>query len=175
METTAALFTQAELCAAAGIDRDTANNWIKRGLLETSRLGGRKLRGRRLFSMLEICKAHLMNETIKYLSIPVSDAAEIASRAIAEFVKAEKLARIDDGQEPSFAIALVTRQGGRWVADLRRGSKALLSEKESREARHPLAILPIAQAFVAIHQQCVKFLHADRRVRRGFRIPVARR
>jgi hypothetical protein len=175
METTAALFSQAELCEAAGIDRETANNWIKRGLLETSTLGGRKLRGRRLFSMLEICKAHLMNETIKCLAIPASDAAEIADRAIAEFVKTEKLARIDDGQEPTFALALVSRHREQWVTDLRRGGKALFSEKESREARHPLAILPIAQAFVAIHQQCVKFLHADRRVRRGFRIPVARR
>jgi hypothetical protein len=175
METTAALFSQAELCEAAGIDRETANNWIKRGLLETSRLGGRKLRGRRLFSMLEICKAHLMNEVIKYLAIPVSDAAELASQAIAAFVKTERLTRIEDRQEAAFALALVSRQRAQWVVDLRRGGKALFSEKEAREARHPLAILPIAQAFVAIHQQCVKYLGADRRVLRAYHIRVVRR
>jgi len=165
METTAALFSQAELCEAAVIDRETANNWIKRGLLETSALGGRKLRGRRLFSLLEIYKAHLINETIGYLGVPVSNAAEIADRLIAEFVRAEKLTRTDVDQEPTFAIALVCQQRGKWVADLRRGSKAILSERELREVKHPLAVLPIAQAFIAVHQQCIKFLSADPRTR----------
>src|SRR5947209_7968659 len=91
METTVALFSQAELCEAAGIDHETANNWIKRGLLETTAVGGRRMRGRRLFSMLEIYKAHLMQEMIKYLGIPPSHCVEIANRAIAEFAKAEKL------------------------------------------------------------------------------------
>jgi hypothetical protein len=166
METTTALFSQAELCEAAGIDRQTANNWVKRGLLETSTLGGRKLRGRRLFSMLEICKAHLMNQAIKCLAIPVSDAAEVVSEAIAAFVKTEKLTRIEDDHEPSFAVTLVSRHRDRWITDLRRGGKALFSEKESREVRYPVAVLPISQAFVAIHHQCAKFLRADRRVRR---------
>src|SRR6266566_1779758 len=124
METTVALFSQAELCQAAGIDHETANNWIKRGLLETTAVGGRRMRGRRLFSMLEIYKAHLMHEVIKHLGIPPSHCAEIASRAIAEFVKTEKLIRIDDDHEPSFAIALVARQHGKWITDLRFGSKA---------------------------------------------------
>src|SRR5437588_2876754 len=105
METTVALFSQAELCEAAGIDHETANNWIKRGLLETTAVGGRRMRGRRLFSMLEIYKAHLMNEAINYLGIPPSHCAEIANRAIAEFVRGEKLVRIGDDQEPAFAIA----------------------------------------------------------------------
>jgi hypothetical protein len=161
METTAASFSQVELCEAAGIDHETANNWIKRGLLETTAVGGRKMRGRRLFSMLEIYKAHLMNEAITYLGIPPSHCAEIASRAIAAFVKAEKLTRIDDDHEPAFAIALVARQNGKWITDLRFGSKALFSSKEAQQVNNPLAILPISEAFTAIHRRCAKFLRTS--------------
>jgi hypothetical protein len=64
METTVALFSQAELCEAAGIDRETANNWIKRGLLETTAVGGRKMRGRRLFSVLEIASSLPTSENL---------------------------------------------------------------------------------------------------------------
>jgi hypothetical protein len=165
METTLALFSQAELCEAAGIDRETANNWIKRGLLETTAVGGRRMRGRRLFSMLEIYKAYLMNEAIEYLAIPPSHCAEIASRAIAEFAKKEKLTSIDDDHEPTFVIALVVRQRGKWVTDLRFGNKPLYSSKEAQQAAHPLAILPISEAFTATHQKCVKFLRTGRESR----------
>jgi hypothetical protein len=158
LETTVALFSQAELCEAAGIDHETANNWIKRGLLETAAVGGRKVRGRRLFSMLEIYKAHLMNEMIECLGIPPSHCAEIANRAIAEFAKTEKLVRIDDDHEPAFAIALVSRQRGKWVTDLRFGNKSLFSSTEAQQAENPLAILPLSQAFTIIHQRCLKFL-----------------
>jgi hypothetical protein len=161
MEITVALFSQAELCEAAGIDHETANNWIKRGLLERTAVGGRKMRGRRLFSMLEIYKAYLMNEMINYLRIPPSHCAEIANRAIAESAKAEKLVRIDDDHEPTFAIALVARQRGKWVTDLRFGNKALSSSKEAQQFGNPLAILPISEAFTAIHRQCAKFLRTN--------------
>jgi len=158
MEITVALFSQAELCEAAGIDHETANNWIKRGLIETTAVGGRKMRGRRLFSMLEIYKAHLMNEAITYLGILPSHCADIANRAIAEFAKTEKLTRIDDDHEPTFAIALVSRQHGKWITDVRFGSKALFSSKEAQQVGNPFAILPISETFTAIHRHCVKFL-----------------
>jgi len=158
METTVALFSQAALCEAAGIDHETANNWIKRGLLERTAVGGRKMRGRRLFSMLEIYKARLMREMTRFLAIPPSHCAEIASRAIAEFVKTEKLIRIDDDHEPTLAIALVVRQRGKWVTDLRLGHSPLFSSMQTQQAETPLAILPISQAFITIHKQCAKFL-----------------
>ena len=161
METTVALFSQAELCEAAGIDHETANNWVKRGLLETTAVGGRKMRGRRLFSMLEIYKVHLMNEVIRFLAIPPSPSSEIASQAIAAFVKAEKLTRLDDDRQPTFAIALVARQRGKWVTDLRVGNKPLFSSTEAQQATNPLAILPISEAFTRVHRQCVKFLRTS--------------
>jgi len=163
METNVALFSQVELCEAAGIDHETANNWIKRGLLETTAVGGRRMRGRRLFSMLEIYKAHLMNEMIEHLGIPPSHSAEIANRAITGFVKTEKLTRIDDDHEPAFAIALVARQRGKWVTDLRFGRESLFSSKEAQQAGNPLAVLPISEAFTRIHRQCVKFLRTGAR------------
>jgi hypothetical protein len=162
METTAALFSQAELCQVAGIDHETANNWVKRGLLDTAAVGGRKMRGRRLFSLLEICKAHLMNEAVRSLGIAPSHCAEIANKAITQFVKAEKLGHIDDGQDLPFAVAVATRHRGQWVTELRSDRQSPYSTKEARQVVHPLAILPISQPVAAIHQQCVKLLRAGR-------------
>ena len=161
MEMTVALFSQAELCEAAGIDHETANNWVKRGLLERTAVGGRKIRRRRLFSMLEIYKAHLMSEAITYLGIPPSHCAEIASRVITEFVKTEKLSRIEEDHEPSYAVAFVARQRGKWVTDLRFGNKLLFSSRDIEKTRQPLAILPMSHAFTTIHQSCVKFLRTS--------------
>jgi hypothetical protein len=94
--------------------------------------------------------------------IPPSHCSEIANRAIAEFAKTEKLVRIDDDHEPTFAIALVARQRGKWGTELRFGNKPLFSSSDIEGVRLPLAILPISQAFAAIHQSCVKFLRSSR-------------
>jgi hypothetical protein len=161
METTAALFSQAELCQVAGIDHETANNWVKRGLLDTAAVGGRKMHGRRLFSLLDICKAHLMNEAVRSLSIPPSHCAEIANKAITQFIKTEKLGHIEDGQDLPFAVAVATRHRGQWVTELR-SDQSPYATKEARQVVHPLALLPISQAFTSVHRQCAKVLRTGR-------------
>jgi Asp-tRNA(Asn)/Glu-tRNA(Gln) amidotransferase B subunit len=163
MDMTAALFSQAELCDAAGIENETANNWIKRGLLEPTKVGGRKIRGRRLFSLLDIFKAHLMNEAIKHLAMPPSQSAQIAKQAITTFIKTEELLQIRDDQKPEPTVACVVQQGNQWIVDVRAGGRALKSllsriDKEARLKEHPFAIFPISQAFNLVHQKCLEFL-----------------
>jgi len=159
MDTTAALFSQAELCQVAGIDHETANNWVKRGLLDTAAVGGRKMRGRRLFSLLDICKAHLMNEAVRSLSIPPSHCAEIVNKAMTQFVKAEKLDHIEDDRDIHFTVALVTRRRGTWITELRTDGDP---RKELQQASHAMAMWPISQAFTSVHRQCAKVLRTGR-------------
>src|ERR1700722_9057114 len=65
MDGRAATFSQRELCQITGLDTVTVDTWLIRGILETTKVDGRVLRGRRLFSVLtifdfhaEICREH---------------------------------------------------------------------------------------------------------------------
>src|SRR6202047_5292132 len=65
MDVCAATFSQRELCQITGLDTVTVDTWLIRGILETTKVDGRVLRGRRLFSVLtifdfhaEICREH---------------------------------------------------------------------------------------------------------------------
>src|SRR5580704_16410909 len=109
MDTNAALFSQGELCKVVGLDKETANNWINRDLIELAEVGGRKMRRKRLFSFVEIFKTYVTNELVTHLTIPASHSAEIAKQAVREFVQDEELSCIGVDQEPTFAIVLVSR------------------------------------------------------------------
>jgi hypothetical protein len=122
------------------------------------------MRGRRLFSLMEIYKARLMRETVEYLMIPASPSVDIATRAITAFMKTEKLTRIGDHQEPTFTVASVVRKRGQWIVDLRSGRYALeslISDNEARLNEHAFAILPMSQPFIFIHRKCLGFLRTS--------------
>jgi hypothetical protein len=95
-----------------------------------------------------------MREIVEHLMIPASLSTEIAKRVITDFVKAEKLSRIADGQEPTPTVAHVIREGGPWIVALRSGP--LQSQAPLKE--HPVAILPVSQPFVDVHQRFAKLL-----------------
>ena len=57
MDVRAATFSQRELCQITGLDTVTVDTWLIRGILETTKVDGRVLRGRRLFSVLTIFEA----------------------------------------------------------------------------------------------------------------------
>jgi hypothetical protein len=68
------LVSSAELAELIGTDIQTVNNWIGRGIITRSSLGGRQLRNR-LFSADEVYKTALKNELVK-LGIPPSQASD---------------------------------------------------------------------------------------------------
>jgi hypothetical protein len=68
------LVSSAELAEVAGIDLDSVNNWLRRGIISRSPIGGRQLRSR-LFSMTEVYKAAFIADLVK-LGIPPSTAAD---------------------------------------------------------------------------------------------------
>ena len=47
MDVQVGIFTQAELCQVTGLNSVTVDTWLIRGILRTTKVGGRTLRGRR--------------------------------------------------------------------------------------------------------------------------------
>jgi hypothetical protein len=100
------LVSSAELAHVIGIDLETINNWLRRGSIGRSPVGGRQMRNR-LFSMMEVYKAAFIADLVK-LGISPSSAAE----AVAELWKQW------DGKQPSDGrrlYALVVPTEGKWT------------------------------------------------------------
>ena len=71
MDVQAGIFTQAELCQVTGLNSVTVDTWLIRGILRTTKVGGRTLRGRRLFSVLAIFEAKVTGELVNS-SVPAA-------------------------------------------------------------------------------------------------------
>jgi hypothetical protein len=100
------LLSAAELGDSVGIDLETVNNWIRRGIISRAPIGGRQLRYR-LFSTEEVYKTALKNELVK-LGIPPSS----ASNAVNEFWK-----EWDKKEPPGGRLyAVVKPRDDKWTA-----------------------------------------------------------
>jgi hypothetical protein len=66
------LVSSAALAQVAGIDLDTVNNWLKRGIISRSPIGGRQMKNR-LFQMETVYKTAFIADLVK-LGIPPSTA-----------------------------------------------------------------------------------------------------
>jgi hypothetical protein len=89
MDVQAGIFTQAELCQVSGLNSVTVDTWLIRDILRTTKVGGRTLRGRRLFSVLAIFEAKVTGELVTRLSLPPSEASEVARCAAADWDTAD--------------------------------------------------------------------------------------
>jgi hypothetical protein len=78
MDVQAGIFTQAELYKVSGLNSVTVDTRLIRDILRTTKVGGRTLRWRRLFSVLAIFEAKVTGELVTRLSLPPSEASEVA-------------------------------------------------------------------------------------------------
>ena len=79
------LFRKRNVCQITGLDTVTVDTWLIRGILETTKVDGRVLRGRRLFSMLAIFEATVTAELVNGLAVPPSEASKVARCATADW------------------------------------------------------------------------------------------
>ena len=68
------LFSSAELAEAIGTDLETIKNWVRRGIINRTTIGGRHMPNR-LFSADEVYKTALKYELVK-MGLPPSSAME---------------------------------------------------------------------------------------------------
>jgi hypothetical protein len=101
------LITAPELAKIIGVDMETINNWIRRGVISRVPIGGRQLKAR-LFSTDEVYKAALTSELVK-LGIQPSPAMEAANVVWKEWEKKD----VAEGQKV-YAVVVPTK--GKWTA-----------------------------------------------------------
>jgi hypothetical protein len=116
------LVSAAELGEVIGADLETVSNWLRRGIISRSPIGGWQLRNR-LFSAEEVYKAALKHELVK-LGIPPSP----ASAAVNVLWKAWDTKEAPEGRN---IYAVVSPSDDKWTV-------ALCSQKISGGSLHKL-------------------------------------
>ena len=147
-----ALVSSVELAQIAGVELETINNWIRRGIIRRSRIGGRQLRNR-LFSVDEIYKTALKNELVK-LGIQPSSANE----AVDQLWKIEKITELVRGKDIYVALS---KTGDGWFAFLFRAKSSTTSFsvhpqfseiKNFNPFNQPCVLIPLSNIFSRIER-----------------------
>ena len=149
---TPTLISSAELAEIVGVDFETINNWIRRGVIARALIGRGQLRSR-LFSTKEIYKAAFTTELVQ-LGIPPSSASE-AVDAIWEEWRATKAPK---GWK-LYAMVLPTK--GTWTVTLCSQRKlggplyqGTGSERVQMELpKHAFAVIPISDVFERVSRK----------------------
>jgi hypothetical protein len=155
------LFSAAELGDVLGADLETVNNWIRRGIINRSRIGGRQLR-HRLFSAKEVYKAALTRELVK-LGIPPSSASD----GVNEFWKAWDQKEFPDGRtiyavllpiNDNWSVLLCWQKlSGGALYKLGKSSSSKAEEIELPE--QAFAMLPISDVFAHVAKKLTELLN----------------
>ena len=152
------LVSSAELAEIIGTDLQTVNNWIGRGIVTRSSLGGRQLR-KRLFSADEVYKTALKNELVK-LGIPPSQASEAVNALWKEWGK-------KDTPEGWKLYAVLWPSNGKWVVALcsqQISGGSLYKFEKSKTAeemdlpKQTCALIPISDVFERVSTKLSELL-----------------
>jgi hypothetical protein len=152
--------TAVELGEVVGIDLETVNNWLRRGIIRRASVGGRQLRNR-LFSTDEVYKAALTNELVQ-LGIAPSPSSD----AVKELWKEWEQAKLPNGgnvyamlfSNKSVALCWQKRSGG----SLCRLSKSLAAEPiEFDPPREAFAVIPISNVVADLTKRLAQLRSDD--------------
>jgi hypothetical protein len=157
------LLSVAELSEALGIDLETVNNWIRRGIINRARIGGRQLR-HRLFSVEEVYKTALKNELVQ-LGIPPSSASNVVDEFWKEWDKKE----LPEGRR---LYAVLAPREGKWTVLLcwqKISGGALYkigrSAGEIELPKRAFAVIPISDLFETVTRKFGECLGWERKKR----------
>jgi hypothetical protein len=164
MDVQAATFSQKELCQITGLDTVTVDTWLIRGILETTKVDGRVLRGRRLFSMLAIFEATVTAELVNGLAVPPSEASKVARCATADWNapgdwKREVVEAIERSANVARVFLLLVRVDHGWAtipsyANKNGPPRFEPMSKYERWLARPLAVLPASDLLSSVYEKC---------------------
>jgi hypothetical protein len=170
----APILSQPQFCEAAGVDMMTANNWIARGVLKPSEIGGRQIKGTRLYSITKAFEGRIIAELVKQGIGPAqSSEALVAGARVASVATrggwVEHWARAFDAKRPFVSAFMVLAWSGDcYDAQLVSGNQAgwpdfsAVPDMRRRFFGHPFVVLPIADFFLDVWKKSVVMLKADR-------------
>jgi hypothetical protein len=164
MDVRAATFSQRELCQITGLDTVTVDTWLIRGILETTKVDGRVLRGRRLFSVLTIFEAKVTADLVNELAMGPSEASNVARCAGADWHapddwKRKVVEAIERSANVARVFLLVARADEGWITIPSYANKngpprfEPMSKYEKWLAR-PLAVLPASDLLSFVYKKC---------------------
>ncbi len=164
MDVRAATFSQRELCQITGLDTVTVDTWLIRGILETTKVDGRVLRGRRLFSVLTIFEAKVTADLVSELAMGPSEASKVARCAGADWHapddwKRKVVEAIERSAHVARVFLLVARADEGWVTIPSYANKngpprfEPLAKYEKWLAK-PLAVLPASDLLSFVYKKC---------------------
>src|SRR6476659_475660 len=188
MDVRAATFSQRELCQITGLDTVTVDTWLIRGILETTKVDGRVLRGRRLFSVLTIFEAKVTADLVNELAMGPSEASKVARCAGADWHapddwKRKVVEAIERSANVARVFLLVARADEGWITIPSYANKngpprfEPLAKYEKWLAR-PLAVLPASDLLSFVYKKCEQIRNfrrlriAQKAVTRGAGMPL---
>jgi hypothetical protein len=145
----ATLVSSAELADILGIDLETVNNWIRRGIINRTPIGGRQLRNR-LFAADEVYKTALKNELVQFGILP-SQASKAANTLWNAWGKKE-------APEGWKVYAMVWPSNNKWIVALCSQNISgeplykfdkLRSIEEMELPKQAFAMIPISDVFLS--------------------------
>lgn len=155
----------AELAEVVGIDLETVNNWLRRGIIRRAHVGGRPLRNW-LFSTDEVYKAALTNELVQLGIAPTP-----SNDAVNELWKEWRQTKLQDGgnvyavlfpNDHKSSVILCWQKQSR--GPLLRLSKSSGTESAEFELpRQAFAIMPISDVAGDVTKRLVRLLVQDKK------------
>jgi hypothetical protein len=151
LDYSAPLFTYAEACTTAGIGEPIGAKWMHRGIIEPTRRGHGG-RGGHLFSALKIFEMRILNQLVEQLTIPPSEAKQMADLAANGKWKSHVLR---DHPHPLNVFLVFHRVGECWEYEMA-GSRAQETFKNSASV-----VLAAARELTEVSKACWNILNSS--------------
>jgi hypothetical protein len=153
-------FIHGDACAIAGVDSMDLNNWVQRKVIDF----GTMIVGRRVYSIIDLCKLRVIGDLARTLTMKPSFAAAIAEMVLP---RATEIAALDnngnlvhrsDG-DPHYLLAWVEPEADRF--SVARAASSNLSKAVA--VPHPVIIVPLDEIVLETTSKALKFLKQEKR------------
>lgn len=173
LDVKAPILSQPQFCTAADADMVTVNNWIARGVLQPTEIGGRQIKFTRLFSVTKAYEGRIISELVRHDKIGPADASKVVEAAeVAALAQkggwVEHWARALSAGRPFIpAFTVVAWLNDCFDAQVINGDKKGWPDFSSASGMrrffdHPFLILPSSGLFVDVWHKCVALLDNER-------------
>lgn len=158
----AVVVSAAELVEILGVDRETVNNWLRRGIITRASVGGRLLRTR-LFSVDQVYKAALTNELVRLGIAPL-----VASHAVSEVWKQWRRSDLSAKQNIHAALILKERQSVAISWWQKRSGAVLIQLSSGSDVvgfdlpRQAFAVIPISDVVEEVGKRLAQLVGDDK-------------
>jgi hypothetical protein len=160
------LVSSAELAQVAGIDLDAVNNWLQRGIISRSPIGGRQMKNR-LFQMETVYKTAFIADLVK-VGIPPSTAADAVNELWRQWggkepVEERRLYALIVPTDGNWAVLLASQKP--WGGALHRLGR---SSGEIELPKQAFSVIPISDVLERVSKAVASLLGKQRRSDVGY-------